>query len=282
MHVYSPFFTTLYDQREPVGNFGRGGHYSVLRATSWHQPHGGVSERPYHYDFGIIWDEDHDERVIPVVEEIYLAGLLSKFMFFGERKGIFTAVMHDYCAIDPDSPKLHEEISRIVENSIGNDWWQTDIEKFSTKEIAIGEAERVFHANIRMLWQLGGKPIPPRGQDEAETPPLPAPKAGSSSKAEEPLDMTMNTGTYRGTIPWPTKKSFSDGGVKMKPDKDNPGNLMGWGVYRNAPWAFAGLFATRDEAQAKAQGLGGSYKVGYGSHKPGTDDFIMSSAHQPE
>ncbi|MGF6727496.1 hypothetical protein P3T43_006888 [Paraburkholderia sp. GAS41] len=31
---YCPFFQTLHDETRPVGNLGRGTHYSVLRATA--------------------------------------------------------------------------------------------------------------------------------------------------------------------------------------------------------------------------------------------------------
>jgi predicted nucleic acid-binding protein len=56
MQTYSPYFKTLYDQPEPIGRLGRGTHYSVLRCL-------GLSG---FHDFAIIWDEDHDKRVIAV------------------------------------------------------------------------------------------------------------------------------------------------------------------------------------------------------------------------
>jgi hypothetical protein len=41
----------------------------------------------------VIWDEDHDERVIGVVERMYFAGLLHPVLFVGERKGSLTVVL---------------------------------------------------------------------------------------------------------------------------------------------------------------------------------------------
>nr|WP_239990612.1 MULTISPECIES: hypothetical protein [unclassified Pseudomonas] len=53
-----------------------------------------------------------------------------------------------------------------------------------------------------------------------------------------------------------------------------PGSVLGWGVTRNSPWHFVGVYLTKDAAQAKAADLGGEYKVSYGSHELGTDSFI--------
>ena len=65
---YSKLFSTLHDEAEPVGNLGRGTHYSVFRAAEWFD----VERRPLVqaqiHDFAIVWDEDHDTRVISTVE----------------------------------------------------------------------------------------------------------------------------------------------------------------------------------------------------------------------
>lgn len=53
--------------------------------------------------------------------------------------------------------------------------------------------------------------------------------------------------------------------------------LTGWGVVRSAPWHFAGIFATKEEADAKANELGEEYEVAHGENREGTDDFILSS-----
>ncbi len=207
MHVYSPYFTTLYDQQEPVGDFGRGIHYSVLRAVSWHSPHDDISKRPYHFDFAIIWDEDHDTRVIAPVEEIYLAGLLSKFIFFGERKANFTAVLDHNVNIHPGDREFNRKISNIVEHSAEGDFWHTEIQQYAEVPRDPCDAEWIFHSNIRMLWKLGGKPIAPRGAAKADTPPPPPTSSRPPKRDEPPQDMTMDTGTYEGTFPWPKSKS---------------------------------------------------------------------------
>ncbi|WP_340608545.1 hypothetical protein [Xenorhabdus bharatensis] len=60
----------------------------------------------------------------------------------------------------------------------------------------------------------------------------------------------------------------------LKPDLDNTGFVLGWGVVRYSPWHLAGVYATKDKAEIEAVNLGSEYDVHYGSHKPDTDDFI--------
>ena len=93
MYKYSNFFQTVYDQNLPVGSLGRGTHYSILRALIWHDSYGNLIKKAKEHTFAIIWDEDHDVRVIKVIEEIYKNCHLQHFCIFGERKGGFTALM---------------------------------------------------------------------------------------------------------------------------------------------------------------------------------------------
>ncbi|GAA0298208.1 hypothetical protein GCM10009087_05030 [Sphingomonas oligophenolica] len=51
--------------------------------------------------------------------------------------------------------------------------------------------------------------------------------------------------------------------------------LIGWGVVRESPWHFVGLFPTQDEAQAKAREMGSGYIVRYGERSDETDSFIF-------
>jgi len=57
-------------------------------------------------------------------------------------------------------------------------------------------------------------------------------------------------------------------------DSDNPGMVKGWGVYRQEPWHLAGVFSTAEEAEAVRLEKGDGYKASFGSHRPGTDDFV--------
>jgi hypothetical protein len=79
MPKYSEFFQTLYDEQGPTIGLGRGTHYSVLRAVVFHDETGEPLPDARFTDFAIIWDEDHDTRVIDPIEDIYCRGLLPSF-----------------------------------------------------------------------------------------------------------------------------------------------------------------------------------------------------------
>jgi hypothetical protein len=51
-------------------------------------------------DFAVIWDEDHDVRVIEPIEEIYHRGLLSSFLVFGEQRGVFNAILSNRALVE--------------------------------------------------------------------------------------------------------------------------------------------------------------------------------------
>ncbi len=139
MQEYSPFFQTLYDQQEPVGQIGRGTHYSVLRAVIFPP-----LQAPKYHDFAVIWDEDHDTRVIDVIYQIYCMGKLQNFYFFGERKGFFTALPH--------SPDLFGDNIEVE-----NDSWNFD--SHTTIISDSQESVELYLKSIDMLWKLGSKPI---------------------------------------------------------------------------------------------------------------------------
>ena len=176
METYSPYFTTLHDEQQPTGHLGRGTHYSVLRAVSWHSPNFGISDRAYYHDFAIIWDEDHDTRVIGCVEEIYLNGLLSKFTMFGERKAFFSAVVTDDYVGGNTDRELAENLTWIAENFTDGDCWASEIFRMDGDSLGIisdsPEKVHLYLNNIKMLWQLGGKPVP-SAAPEAGTIPFP-------------------------------------------------------------------------------------------------------------
>ncbi|MGZ7238461.1 hypothetical protein ACXWO6_09600, partial [Streptococcus pyogenes] len=56
MHTsYSTLFTTIYDETAPIGNLGRGTHYSILRSTeSCNSLLDDLNHFQIH-DFAVIW-----------------------------------------------------------------------------------------------------------------------------------------------------------------------------------------------------------------------------------
>jgi len=63
-------------------------------------------------------------------------------------------------------------------------------------------------------------------------------------------------------------------------DPDNAGSVLGWGVVRLAPWSLHGVYPNKDEAESEAKKAGTDHEVHYGTHKPGTDDFVWTSLVQ--
>lgn len=158
MRKYSEFFQTLHDEVPPYRIFGRGTHYSVLRAVVFGDSEGNMVGSARFLDFAIIWDEDHDDRVIEPVEKIYLAGLFPHFLMFGERKGGFSAIA---TADSPQRSLLQERVNEITQQLAIGDSWHTMIGTLDDPGAIISEKdERVtlYLSNIMMLWRLGLKP----------------------------------------------------------------------------------------------------------------------------
>src|SRR4051812_20247485 len=74
MQKYSEFFQTLHDEQAPVGYLGRGTHYSILRAVVFSDSLAKPLFDARFLDFAVIWDEDHDARIIEPIQKLYFAG----------------------------------------------------------------------------------------------------------------------------------------------------------------------------------------------------------------
>jgi hypothetical protein len=172
MRTYSPFFQTLHDETAPVGSLGRGTHYSVFRATVFHDEFAKPLEAAKFLDFSVIWDEDHDERVLLPIERLYRSGDLSSFIMFAERKGMF------FCPVAPRFiglrlPSAEKAVAAACE-SVGGDHWTSHI-VFGGRAPSgiIDDDERrveLYLNTIKMLWQLGLKEIVEPETPEQELP----------------------------------------------------------------------------------------------------------------
>lgn len=152
MHWYSHFFSTLYDEQKPVGRLGRGTHYSVLRAVLWDD------SQPQWHDFAVVWDEDHDHRIIWVIEQLHIRRLLRNIVAIGERKGGVTIL----------TSKTPDRALRIASEEISahhpsGDSFNSDVEHVDEATgLLINDAEekvRAYVKGIVALWNLGTKPI---------------------------------------------------------------------------------------------------------------------------
>ena len=168
--TYSTLFACLYDQAQSVGFLGRGTHYSIMRATQWRDEFGNSIDHPMIHDFAVIWDEDHDERVINLVERLHLAGLLWPVVFLGERKGGLSLLLH-----------MHANMSHVVGddyigrvqticNDVNGDVWNCDIGQFHRDPANLDNLTRpgalindhetmvvAFLQGIDVSWNLGIK-----------------------------------------------------------------------------------------------------------------------------
>jgi len=155
MSQYSPFFEVIHDEQKPVGFLGRGTHYSIFQYPSWVTDSGSPLGKPKRHRFAVIWDEDHDIRVIRALEGLYLSGVLTSVMFIGERKGMLAAILSQKIA-QPRKQELQVTFESIASSS--EDPWT--VELFSSEEtggIINDNAEKVktYLSNIRNIWQLG-------------------------------------------------------------------------------------------------------------------------------
>lgn len=156
MLQYSPFFEVIHDEQKPIGFLGRGAHYSVFQYPSWVAHSGLPLSKPKRHRFAVIWDEDHDIRIIRTLEGLYLAGVLSSVMFVGERKGAFTAILSSDEIVQARKQELQVVFEDVAAS--GEDPWPVKL--FPSGEVGgiiNDDAEKVktYLNNIRNIWQLG-------------------------------------------------------------------------------------------------------------------------------
>lgn len=150
MTKYSDFFATLYDEKGPVGELGRGTHYSVLRAVLW-------EAEPCFHDFAVVWDEDHDIRIIWVIEQLYARRLLAPVLVVGERKGGVSVITSA-----EQTPSYRRQVEEVT-TSVPSDSFSSDVEAIAAGTASIVNADdarvRAYLAGICALWSLGSKPL---------------------------------------------------------------------------------------------------------------------------
>ncbi len=162
MLCYSPYFKTVYDEQSPVGNLGRGTHYSILSAVQWKSPLYKNLSIPSIHTFAVVWDEDHDERVMYVLEVAYMLNLMPAVKIVGERKGSLSVVFDcslkslGKAILDP----MFKEWNRICQAGYANDVWNFEF-GFDDDPAATGiisddfEKVNIYLTNIANLWPLG-------------------------------------------------------------------------------------------------------------------------------
>lgn len=160
MQKYSDFFQTLHDEQSPVGHLGRGTHYSVLKIPVWHDRLSISTINLSFQTLAIIWDEDHDTRVLDAIHRMYFKGLLFPVLFVGERKGHLTVVIDDnsyHWLLNKNLLNNYkQEINELAQSL--EDSWSSDVVNFSGNDFPIisdsNEKVGLYLRNIKMLWGL--------------------------------------------------------------------------------------------------------------------------------
>lgn len=165
MERYSHLFSTLYDEQEPVGKLGRGTHCTVFRTLA--EVRVGLAADPqpvrnsggytlHFHDFAVIWDEDHDRRIIWLAEQLHARGLLRHIVVLGERKASVTALTR-YEPTDKLLSALEE-----IGGSLPSDIFSVSTHRLGEScDIVDDEASRVeaYLGGVDALWKLGLKPV---------------------------------------------------------------------------------------------------------------------------
>ena len=162
---YSTLFSCLYDQPAELGIIGRGTHYSLFRSVQWRTINGESDGSGVVHHFAVIWDEDHDTRVIGVIERMHLDGLLWPVIFIGERKGGLSVVVDRNA---PVGPAYIKAVEAICSNADG-DCWPCELGWFERSSsgrqtepaylIQSNEADAVDYLHgIDATWRLGNQP----------------------------------------------------------------------------------------------------------------------------
>lgn len=151
---YSPHLHCIYEEAAPTGQIGRGTHYSVVQALSWRSNKGELCERATVQNVAIIWDEDHDERIIPCVEALLMAGLLHAISMIGERKGgvtiVFNSMSAAYLSEDQKSA-YREEVAQVINDVVAakhEDSWSITFGEMTETPSLATTGHQIFHQSL--------------------------------------------------------------------------------------------------------------------------------------
>lgn len=148
---YSAHLHCIYDEAAPMGRIGRGTHYSIVQALSWRSSKGELRKEATSQNIAIIWDEDHDTRVIPCVEALLMAGLLHAISIIGERKGGLTIVFNSMSAAhlsEAQKRAYRDEITKVINEVVQSkyeDYWSITFGEMTETPSLKSTGQQVFH-----------------------------------------------------------------------------------------------------------------------------------------
>jgi len=168
LQYHSSVLHCLFDQTLPSTSSYPA--YSVFRAVSAQDVTQKPTSLPCVHDFAIIWDDDHDTRIIKLLEEMLFSGLLPGVQFIGEHKGTLTLILaaKTYFEIDIDDYK--KRVSDLC--GVTGDLWAVEIGMIDVTPESRKTAHQCDYQNLiglphyltdaylvtlDAMWQLGTK-----------------------------------------------------------------------------------------------------------------------------
>lgn len=168
---YSNIFQCLHDQ---PGVGVRQLPYTIFRAFESKDVEQNPSKIPNVHDFCILWDEDHDTRVIRAAEVLFAAGLLPGVQFLREHKGYLSVIL----AAKTYWP-AHTLYAQAIRDgaTIIDDHWDVEVGMYDRSGVSTdpvihmhqcqfasilgGDDEKTLRLlwNIDYQWDLGTKPL---------------------------------------------------------------------------------------------------------------------------
>jgi len=130
MKRYSTYFQTIHDQPSRREDSRRIEGFTVFRVVVWSDHELKRRDTPKNHTFAIVWDEDHDTRVIQVAEKFYLAGVLQCISMIYEHEGNIVVRLLDDIDETVEGPVFSELCKRLELHSSPyfEDYWMLSIE----------------------------------------------------------------------------------------------------------------------------------------------------------
>jgi hypothetical protein len=137
-----------------------------LRNLTWIGKNNETMKKAMAHDFAIIWEKDHDERIIPAILRMYTNNLFGAAMIVGVRRGVLTYLIDNALLQQIDEQQITVFKNALTEQCQPHtgDKWSVEVASIQdprTSQIIMDTPEkvRVYLENIHNLWNLGIKPI---------------------------------------------------------------------------------------------------------------------------
>jgi hypothetical protein len=147
--AYSQIFSCLHDERNP--ELPSSFHYSVFRSYEYKDVCNKQVHTPLVHDFAVLWDDDHDARVITVAENIYLAGLLSPIQFIGEHKGHITIIFAAIARFGVQNFEMYQQAVERIATKAGDDYWYVKFGFFDKHDREFSSSHQTYLEGITGL-----------------------------------------------------------------------------------------------------------------------------------